>query len=67
VYLEACQDCFDRLLTAEAKAPLGDAIASGKNFGVQNKQRGAVPLKKALDKLASDFEKVRADFYFCVC
>jgi hypothetical protein len=39
---------------------LMDALSQGKTLGLQNKQRGAVVLRKALDKLAADFEKVRA-------
>jgi hypothetical protein len=37
---------------------LTDALSQGKTLGLQNKQRGAVVLRKALDKLAADFEKV---------
>lgn len=33
-------------------------MSQGKTLGLQNKQRGAVVLRKALDKLAADFEKV---------
>ena len=56
--MESCQDCLDKLLTSELKGPLGDAISSGKGLGIQNKQRGAVVLRKALDKLGNDLDKV---------
>ena len=59
VYLDGCQDCYDRLLTAELRNPVSDAISSGKTLGIQNKQRGAVVLRKALDKLLGDIEKVK--------
>ena len=58
LYLECCQDCFDRLLTPELRSPLSDAMSSGKVLGLQNKQRGAVVLRKAIDKLLSDTDKV---------
>lgn len=38
---------------------LTDAMSQGKALGLQSKQRGAVVLRKALDKLLADFEKVR--------
>ena len=59
VYLEGCQDCFDRLLSNELRNPIQDAISSGKTLGLQNKQRSAVVLRKGLDNLLSDLEKVK--------
>jgi hypothetical protein len=48
--LTSCACSIQSLLT--------DALTQGKTLGLQNKQRGAVVLRKALDKLAADFEKV---------
>eukprot|EP00600_Ochromonadales_sp_CCMP1393_P009763 CAMPEP_0174963216 /NCGR_PEP_ID=MMETSP0004_2-20121128/5205_1 /TAXON_ID=420556 /ORGANISM="Ochromonas sp., Strain CCMP1393" /LENGTH=1919 /DNA_ID=CAMNT_0016211813 /DNA_START=58 /DNA_END=5817 /DNA_ORIENTATION=- len=57
LYLEVCHDCYGRLLTNDLRNPLSDAINNGKTLGLQNKQRGAVVLRKALDKLLADAEK----------
>jgi hypothetical protein len=52
------------LLTNDLRNPLTDAINNGKTLGIQNKQRGAVVLRKAIDKLQSDLEKVRCVFSY---
>lgn len=57
MYADACQDCLDRLLSPDLRSGLVDAISNGKTLAVQNKQRGAVVVRKALDKLLSDLEK----------
>lgn len=57
LYSDACQDCLDRLLSPDLRSPLADAIGNGKTLAVVNKQRGAVVVRKALDKLLSDLEK----------
>jgi hypothetical protein len=48
----------DLLRARVLQSLLTDALTQGKTLGLQSKQRGAVVLRKALDKLAADFEKV---------
>lgn len=64
VYLDSCVETCDRLITAELKKPLADSIEHGKNQGAQNKQRGSVVLRKALDKFLSDV--VQVNCYGCI-
>lgn len=46
-----------RLLSSDLKTPLSDSIIHGKSQGAQNKQRGAVVLRKALDRFLVDSQQ----------
>jgi hypothetical protein len=54
VYLDSCLAVQSRLLTEELLKPLRDTMEHGKAQGALNKQRGAVVLRKALDKFLAD-------------
>lgn len=58
VYLDSCADVVNKVLTEELAKPMRDSIEHGKTQGVQNKQRGAVVFRKALDKFLSDAGQV---------
>jgi len=51
LYLDSCEDTYKNLHSNELRNPLADSITNGKNQGLTNKQRGAVVLRKALDKV----------------
>ncbi len=55
VYLDVCIEATQRLMTEQLVKPVRDAIENGKVLGAQNKQRGAVTFRKALDKLLNDY------------
>eukprot|EP01039_Chlorochromonas_danica_P003382 gene3382-3707_t len=54
LYLEACVSSLEGLLSEDLVRPLRESVEHGKSQGLQNKQRGAVVLRKALDKVLVD-------------
>ena len=54
VYLDACVEITQRIISEDLSKPVFDSIERGKSLGAQNRQRGAVPLRKALDKFIAD-------------
>lgn len=59
VYLDCCQDSFSKVLSSELRNIFSDGLNNGRNLGIQNKQRGAVVLRKTMDKVLSELDKVR--------
>jgi len=57
VYLDCCQDSFSKVLSSELRNILSDGLNNGRNLGIQNKQRGAVVLRKTMDKVLSELDK----------
>eukprot|EP01037_Dinobryon_pediforme_P034611 gene34611-40602_t len=51
LYLDTCEEANRNLHSLELRGPLSDSIANGQQQGAMNKQRGAVILRKALDKI----------------
>lgn len=58
VYLDSCVEISEQLITAALKYPLTDAIALAKSQSGESKHRGAVTLRKALDKFLADVAQV---------
>jgi len=59
VYLDCCQDSFSKVLSSELRNIFSDGLNNGRSLGIQNKQRGAVVLRKTMDKVLSELDKVR--------
>ena len=64
MYLNCCTETAGHLKTDALKAPLYDSIEKAKAEGIQSK--GAVVLRKALDKFLTDANNVRFHAIFGV-
>ena len=58
LYLDCCQSILPKLMTDELIKPLRDTTEHGRTQGALNKQRGAVILRKAVDKFLADTAQV---------
>jgi hypothetical protein len=58
LYVKTCEDALNKLRTPQMRNPLIETTTQGKQQGAVKKERGAVQLRKAIDRLIADLQQV---------